>query len=247
MTDRVFLLIDMGNSRIKWGLGRAGHVHVGEPFATAEADFARAWADLPKPDAIWVSTVAGPVLNERLAEWLTRRWGVSAHFVRSETRHYGVINGYDDPSRLGVDRWVALVGTRRRTSGPVCLADCGTAITVDVMNASGEHLGGVIAPGLHLMADSLAKGTQGVEHPTGALSSGFGRNTAAAVWSGALWAAAGLLEKVFDEAACRLGLSPSLIVTGGDGPSVADALSRPHELVPNLILEGLLVMAEEVE
>ncbi|QSA97676.1 type III pantothenate kinase [Methylococcus sp. EFPC2] len=242
MSDAALLLIDIGNSRIKWGWADAGGIAPGEPFVGS--DFSAAWSGLPRPSAVWISNVAGPEYAERLRDWVSGRWGLDAHFARSEARACGVINGYDEPARLGVDRWLALIGARGRYAGPLCVADCGTAITVDVLSASGEHLGGVIAPGLALMNEALGKRTHALSPAGRALVFDLARETESAIAAGVYGAAAGLIEWTRDAAAKRLGSLPRLILTGGDGERLAPAWDEA-KLVPELILDGLRIMALE--
>jgi type III pantothenate kinase len=248
MIENARLLVDIGNTRIKWALAHSGRLWPGLPFATADPDFGRAWSALPPPVALWVSTVAKPELAASLSDWSARRWGLSPRFVQSEARACGVTSGYDEPARLGVDRWLALIGARGRCRDALCVADCGTAITVDWMDAEGRHRGGLIAPGLAMMRDSLARGAHGLRRSeVAAVSAGFGHDTATAISGGTAWAAAGLIERAVREAARVLDGSLSLLLTGGDGAMLAELVARPADFAPDLILEGLWAMAEEAE
>lgn len=239
------LLIDIGNSRVKWGWGRQGRVEAGEPFATqaGRAAFVRHWGKTPPPAHIVACNVAGADIAAELQAWAGQAWGLEPRFVRSEARGHGVSNGYEIPEKLGVDRWVALIGARRACPGPVCVADCGTAITVDAMDENGIHLGGVIAPGLALMRRALARGTSGLPEAQASRRQGLACDTATAIASGTLQAAAGLVERVFRETAHRLGHPPKLLLTGGDASELAGELGLPCEPRPGLVLEGLLVIA----
>lgn len=239
------LLVDIGNSRVKWGWAGAGRIEPGEPFATPAAApvFPDAWMDAPPPGQIVVANVAGEGVAAALRAWSEGRWRLSPRFVRAEAEGFGVANGYETPGKLGVDRWVALVGARRACAGPVCVADCGTAVTFDALDGAGRHLGGLIAPGLALMRGSLARGTRGLVLAGGEAQDGLARDTAAAIAAGTRQAAAGLVEHAFRAAARELGVAPSLLLTGGDAPDVAAALAVPCEVRPNLVLEGLLAIA----
>ncbi len=239
------LLIDIGNSRVKWGWAKAGRIEPGEPFATPACPdaFAERWADAPPPAQVLVANVAGAGLAADLKAWTQKHWRLVPRFIRSEARGFGVTNGYASPEKLGVDRWAALVGARHACPGPVCVADCGTAITLDVLDGEGRHLGGLIAPGLGLMRGSLARGTSGLGLAEGEHPDRLARDTAAAIASGTRQAAAGLVEHGFRAAARLLGGEPRLLLTGGDAPNIAAELDIPGELRPDLVLEGLWVMA----
>ena len=243
------LLIDIGNTRTKWGLTNRGRIVAGEPFPTA--DFAQPgashwtdWRDMPPPQQILVANVAGAQVADCLSHWTERTWGLTPGLIQAEAEAHGIRNRYVHAEKLGVDRWVALVAARRAHPGPVCLADCGTAITVDAMDAKGAHLGGVIAPGLMLMRRSLMSGTHALPLAEGSSSDSFARETQAGIRSGTLLAAAGLLTRCWQETATLLGGEPTLLLTGGDAQAIAAVLQLPFEIRPELVLEGLMVIAE---
>ncbi len=242
------LLVDVGNSRTKWGLGKNGRIEPGEPFATETFNnnaetLACCWQSALPPVQVLVANVAGAEIARCLEAWTQRHWGLAPQFIRSEAAGFGVRNAYLSPGKLGVDRWVALVGARHTRQGPICLADCGTAITVDAMDAEGKHLGGVIAPGLMLMRRSLVAGTSALPFAGVAFHDRLARETSAAIVSGTLQAAAGLLERCFREAAIRLGSETRLLLTGGDAQAIAPLLEIPFEVRSELVLEGLLMIA----
>ncbi|MFM8333037.1 MAG: type III pantothenate kinase [Candidatus Methylumidiphilus sp.] len=240
------LLVDIGNSRVKWGFGRDGRVAPGEPFATAALaeSLPRRWGGHPPPSRIVACTVAGLDKIRTVQAWTERRWQMAPLWAQSAAAGFGVVNGYANPEKLGVDRWVALIGARRGCAGPVCVADCGTAITFDALDADGRHLGGWIAPGLALMRQSLARGTHGLPLAELECQSHLARDTLAGIVGGTLQAAAGLVERGVRAAARDAGGAFRLLLTGGDAPAIAAELDMPHELRPELVLEGLLAMAE---
>jgi type III pantothenate kinase len=239
------LLLDIGNSRLKWAwLGEDG-LQPGAPFPTRAPDltaaFDAAWGVLPAPAKLLGCNVAGEEIRAAVETWAARRWGCPCRWIAPVAQAHGVVNGYDDPVRLGADRWLALLAARRFFPAPLCVADCGTAITVDALDASGNHLGGVIAPGLEAMraalplAVSLAAET--ADAPT------LGRDTASAIQAGILYAAAGLVDRVHAHCQARCGQTPALILTGGDAASIAPTLNIPHRVEPDLLLRGLAWLA----
>lgn len=240
------LLIDIGNSRVKWGWARGGRIEVGEPFATQDVPvaFPASWNQMPPPEQVLVASVAAPGVAAELQAWTEWRWHLAPRFVRPQAEGSGVASGYDEPEKLGVDRWVALVGARHACAGPVCVADCGTAITFDALDAEGRHLGGLIAPGLALMRDSLARGTSGLLLAGGKAQHDLARDTVSAIASGTALAAAGLVERALRQATRQVGGEPRLLLTGGDAPSIANVLEVPSELRPALVLEGLFAIAQ---
>jgi len=240
------LLIDIGNSRVKWGWASQGRITPGEPFPTQASldEFPRRWRDALAPAQVVVANVAGNGIGDRLKAFTKQRWGLAPRFVYSQAQAFGIINGYTNPEKLGVDRWLALIGARHAGPGPVCVADCGTALTVDALDAEGLHLGGLIAPGLALMRAALARGTHALPLADSDAEGGLAHDTAAAIESGTRQAAAGLVERAFRETARRLGAAPRLLLTGGDAPAVGADLEIPYDIKPELVLEGLYMVAQ---
>ena len=240
------LLIDIGNSRVKWGWASRSRIEPGEPFATSASldEFPRRWAGLPAPAQVVAANVAGAGIGDSLKAFTEQRWGLAPRFVHSQAQAFGISNGYTNPEKLGVYRWLALIGARQAGTGPWCVADCGTAITVDALDAEGRHLGGLIAPGLALMRAALARGTHALPLAGTDAEVGLARDTAAAIANGARQAAAGLVERAFRDTARRLGVAPRLLLTGGDAPVIGADLEISHDIKPQLVLEGLYVIAQ---
>ncbi len=244
-----FLAIDVGNTRLKWALYSAPRT--GAPLLQHGAVFLEAidelaektWAGLPTPASMLGSNVAGEGVRRRVEEQL-ELWDVEARWVHASAEAGGVINGYDHPIRLGVDRWVALVGARQRVlaSGPArpaLVVMVGTAVTVDALDADGRFLGGLILPGFGLMLRALEMGTAGLKAPTGE-SVDFPTNTSDALMSGGTDAIAGAVERMHRKLLARTGQKPALLMSGGAAVKLADTSDLPFETVETLIFEGLL-------
>jgi type III pantothenate kinase len=158
----------------------------------------------------------------------------------------GVSNGYDHPSRLGADRWVALVGARARVlaSGaprPALVVMVGTAVTVDALDQTGHFLGGLILPGFGLMLSALELGTAGLKVPTGDVVA-FPTNTSDALMSGGANAIAGAIERQVRLLTQRTGMLPMLLMGGGAAVKLAPSTEQPFEVFDSLIFDGLLHM-----
>ena len=238
------LLIDIGNTRIKWGLGvLATEVVAGKPFLFApeqpERCFQQAWGDLERPERVVVSNVAGSEVASALSRWIADCWQRKVRWAEVTAQAAGVVNGYHDPSRLGVDRWLALLALRHNYLLPACVVDCGSAVTLDWLDADGVHQGGLIIPGLTLMERALLEGTCEIRQQSGSVDGVLGRSTAAAIHRGSLLAAAGMVEMALDQMTDDNGPLSTLVLTGGDAVNVAVQLSRPLQLVPDLVLKGL--------
>ncbi len=243
------LLLDIGNTRIKWGVAADGRITPGAPFSSRpeglEQNLSRAFASLPAPRRVIACNVAGDEVAAGIHRWLARRWSATLETVWPMAEGYGVKNAYPHPEKLGADRWISLIALRHHYALPACVADCGTAVTIDVLDKNGGHLGGVIVPGLALMRQILLEKTRGIREIGERYEELLGKDTASAVQSGTLQAVAGLIERVVSGCAVRLGDQPTLVVTGGDAGSLASRLGIPYHMAPDLILQGLLVIAED--
>jgi type III pantothenate kinase len=251
------LLVDIGNSRIKWAEMSGAELRPGAPFfwkadpiqppEVLEAEFARHWGRLEDVDAVWVVNVAGSEIGDRVGLWCRHAWTMAPRFVHSVPAAHGVVNRYLDPAQLGADRFVAMVGARHDHKSAFCIVDCGTAVTVDAVNEQGEFLGGVIAPGIELMRRSLAAGTHalaaasGDEDAAGALP----RDTRSAIAAGTVHALAGCIEHVLTRFRAELGGDPVCLLTGGEAAVVRERISIEYRFEPNLVLKGLAVIAEQ--
>ena len=246
-----FLAIDIGNTRLKWALfsspqpGAAllaqGAVFLENIDRLAEDE----WRTLQSPNSMLGCNVAGDAVRRRVEEQL-ELWDIPPRWVVSMAKGGGITNGYDHPSRLGSDRFVALVGARShvlRAGGPqpVLVVMVGTAVTVDALDAEGHFLGGLILPGHGIMLRALEGGTAGLRVPTGEVRE-FPTNTSDALTSGGNYAITGAIERMHRHLARRCGQPPVTLMTGGAAWKVAPSLDIAHELVDALIFDGILAL-----
>lgn len=235
------LLLDLGNTRLKWAWRKAGGLADGGAAAHRGRDLGalldRHWGDLPVPSAVYAASVAPRAVADRLGEWIGQRWGCALHWAGSQAAAGAVRNGYRRPEQLGVDRWLALCAAWQRVQGAVCVVDCGSAITVDILDPHGQHLGGLIAPGLQMMRDALVAGTA-LTSETGPPLLGLGRDTRTGIHAGTTEALLGLIERARRQAPA----DARLVLTGGDASQLATVLDGRYELCPDLVLEGLAGM-----
>jgi type III pantothenate kinase len=236
----MILAIDVGNTRVKWGLCEGADAGFGALGAVGldELDrLAQAWADIPQPSRIAIASVAGAQTNARIADALAR-YAIAPNWLASQARAGGVTNGYENPSQLGVDRFAALVAAHARHAGECMIVMSGTATTIDVLAADGAFRGGVILPGLHLMKRALAEKTAGLSLAAGQFRL-EPRNTADAIESGCLHAQAGAIERM----RARLGDAAAVFVSGGAAAIIAPLLPFPVQRVEHLVLEGVVRLA----
>lgn len=241
------LLVDVGNTRIKWvtstihGFSSRG---VEPNAAICHFKLVNAWKKLPKPSAAIVSCVSADWLFELIRAAALELWpDVPVSRVVSEACAFGVTNAYQQPERLGVDRWLAMVAARQNYSLPALIVDCGTAITLDWMDSEGRHLGGMICPGLTLMRQSLSSGTDALAFDQARYSPGLSNFTEAAIFSGVVLAVVSLVERVY--AGARQ--DAVLLITGGDAELISEHLAINAIVDSDLVIRGLAaVMAGTV-
>lgn len=245
------LLIDIGNTFLKWGLFRpstqgsardhrveSGHALL-EEIPALRAQLARAAI----PAAIVISNVAGTRARAATIRLLEAWPGAPAPcWVVPQDAQCGVVNRYRNPGQLGSDRWAALIGTRRLLGPkPAMVVVCGTATTIDFLTGEGVFKGGVIMPGVGLMLRSLHEGTAALPDRGGEFAS-YPTQTVDAIASGCQHAQAGAIERLF---ASERQVSPDVtcVLSGGAAPAVAPRLAVPFTLQENIVLEGLYAIA----
>ena len=233
---------DLGNTRCKWRLLEQGEIAGRGVFAHQQpGDWVQSIGTV---DRIRVVSVAKVSVQQRFVESL-QPFAVEPEFAQSEHHAAGVRCAYADPSRLGVDRWLAAVAGFHFERGAVLVLDAGTAIKADLVDAEGKHLGGYIAPGLGLMKRSLQSDTGRVRFEDMAYGGGvaFGCDTGDAVHAGVLAAQLGVIVTAIAEAERRIGSEFAILLTGGDGPSLIEHLTSEQfqriTLLPDLVLDGL--------
>jgi type III pantothenate kinase len=246
------LALDIGNTRLKWA--QYASPAPGALVLAQGAEFLEnidklgdgAWRNLPAPRHVLGCVVAGDAVKRRVQEQMDA-WDVTPQWVVSSESEAGLRNGYDHPTRLGADRWVAMIGAYHRMLAqgaprPMVLVMVGTAVTVEAIDASGKFLGGLILPGHGIMLRALESGTAGLHVPTGEVCE-FPTNTSDALTSGGTFAIAGAVERMVQHVTAHCGAEPLCVMTGGAGWKMAPSMTRPFELVDNLIFDGLLSMA----
>ncbi|MFA9217386.1 MAG: type III pantothenate kinase [Sphingomonadaceae bacterium] len=245
------LLIDAGNTRIKWALV-APDAALGEWLAHGavlhadSAQLAQHWQQaaqdagtpLAAVGSALVANVAGAALRAQIEAALQQALpALTPDWFASLPALAGLRNGYRNPAQLGCDRFAAAIGGHRLAPGrAIIVANCGTATTIDAISADGAFLGGMILPGLGLMASALARNTAQLPQiaQDGKLPAGFADNTDDAILSGCLAAQGGAIEH-----ACALHGAQECLISGGAAPAIAPTLKVAHRVVDNIVLIGL--------
>lgn len=243
------LLIDIGNTSLKWawlteaGLSPVERIaHEGMDGSFPEA----CWSGQTPPSKVLIANVASVELEQLICEWIKNRWAIEPAVVRVTATALGVTNAYGDPGRLGVDRWLTLIAVHQQMSGDVCIVDCGTAITIDVIENQGRHQGGLILPGFNLMREALLDKTRIPRTELAQPVEFLGKDTAGCIASAALYSAATLVDRVMAVTTQQRRAMPSLVLTGSDAEQLAGALDSPYEVIPDLVMRGLGCMVTEV-
>ncbi|WP_233861987.1 type III pantothenate kinase [Paraburkholderia adhaesiva] len=265
-----FLLIDAGNSRIKWAIADAAGVrtHAGAASHDSVTDGTQVlsdWSKLPTPTSAWISNVAGDAVARRLDALIESRWpGLPRTVIRACPQQCGVTNSYTTPDALGTDRWAGMIGARAAFPGePLLIATFGTATTLEALRADGTFVGGLIAPGWSLMMRSLGEHTAqlpvidaGTARELGGVAGNddagvatrgplFATDTKRSISAGCALAQAALIERAWADLNDAWKVPVRLVVSGGAAAEVTTALKVPHTRHDALVLAGLALIAAQ--
>ncbi len=240
------LYMDAGNSEIKWATDQ--ELARDEAHRADISDFMRSLPArlglLDPPAGVHIASVIQSERLTPLSQWIATHWNVNPVFARTRGAELGITNGYRQPEQLGVDRWLGLLAARTHSrSSPFLMVDCGTATTLDAVDATGRHLGGVILPGLRLFRRCLQANTDLPTMEDEAMQDGFATDTAKGIAAGAMLATTAAIEAMLDKVRDQCGDGARCILTGGFASQVAPHLKSAPVLVPNLILQGLALQA----
>ena len=250
------LVFDAGNSFLKCAVAEDDELIRSFRISQSklqEQGFDTLLARLPKRvHTAILSNVAGDRFARKLVAEIGRHCGVKLQLAKSEKHAMGVTNSYPDPASMGVDRWIAMIAAHNLIGGSLCIIDAGTAITIDALDRSGQHLGGQIIPGIDLMGSALGRDTSDIplmrRQPRVSVSSGmlFANRTADAVVLGALSAACGAVDLSVRKMR-RAGMRPKIVLTGGDASRILAFTDFKAIHSPNLVLKGLALMLAKSE
>lgn len=243
------LMVDIGNSSLKWAIlkkGELGPQHrVFHQAGKLDVEIKKQWSILTIPTEIWIANVAGSEKIETLTQWIKELWTLEPKEVKTSLQQAGVSNGYKTPKQLGVDRWLALIAAHHLEKGIKCVVDCGTAITLDVLTAEGQHLGGLILPGPIMMQEALIEHTsissRMIQEIQEEQITWLAKETRSGIILGTMYAVAGWIEYMMK----KIASIEMLIMTGGGTPSLLPFIQIPYHYTPNLVIQGLAIVAHE--
>ncbi len=249
MSGRNLLLVDIGNSRIKWAVadtrplispGALDHQHpqFGEQLVAA-------LHATDKPDQIWIADVRSGSVLEAVRRAANNLWGLPVITPVAPVSGNGLTNSYAKPADLGIDRWCAMVAAFRMAGDGCVAVDLGTATTLDAVDADGYHLGGQILPGVTMMHHALAQRSERLPRSDDAKGVFFGCSTAEAIAAGVNNATRSAIVTFYNQVAQQLGGSPRLYVTGGGSGTLTSSLEVEHQIEHHLVLQGLRYLAQD--
>lgn len=244
------LLFDIGNTSVHWA------EHDGQSFRQ-RGTFTHKHADLltmleqqlsitTQPEAILVASVASDEQNNSLNNWLLKRFQVQPWHAAVGKECAGLINSYTDCQQMGIDRWLAMLAAWTEYKTALCVVDCGTALTIDCIDANGQHAGGYILPGMVLMQTGLLHNTDRIR---AAVSESFSieraMNTQDAISRGACLAMVAAIERAVADFQSTCSIAVQGVITGGNAKQVVNPLNKSFVIHDTLVLDGLLTLYEE--
>ena len=250
------LLVDIGNSQIKWGLHQqkeknsiyeVGRARYSEAYLPQF--FSAHWADLPKPNRVIIANVSSKNLVKTLDTWIEKHWNIQAQYLVTNAYSHGVYNSYADHTTLGIDRWMAMIAAWHKLKhhkNAICVIDCGTATTIDGLSGYGKHLGGIIFPGHIIMQEILTQKTVGIKnHKQLNPDYQFADNTELGLNNGCALATIATIQHVFSFMQNKYDKATRCIITGGNAVSLMPELTIPFEYEPALVLNGIAISCEK--
>ncbi|MDO6425651.1 type III pantothenate kinase [Thalassotalea sp. 1_MG-2023] len=233
------LLVDAGNTRIKYATLDAGIL---SSIHTASVDGLTqqlSKSAATKTTQCFIASVKKSTILSNVIAWCKNQ-NIPVHQLHSAVQFKGLVNSYQKPDTLGVDRWLAMLGAMKLfPSTSLMVVDAGTATTLDCISQQGKHLGGWIIPGIALQMSTLFDNAEKIHgEPVAINNIALGNNTSMAVSQGALMSTLGLIEQGMKLCA-KQGLTPNIILTGGNADYVSQHLALEHYVEPALIFHGM--------
>ncbi|MFQ5469288.1 MAG: type III pantothenate kinase [Gammaproteobacteria bacterium] len=248
----MILLIDVGNTRTKWAGLESGLVsfngvapHMNQ---SVEQWVLHNWCSMEAPKRVVVSCVLDSGFKSRLTDVVNKLWGIDVEYVSVQKNALDIEVAYADPGMFGVDRWLAMIAAFNLVKSSVCVVDCGSAITIDLLTCKGKHVGGVVVPGLSMMRTTLVEKTGRVLLAETDLQEGkleLANNTHAGVMNGTLYCAVSFIDRVVKDLIDSTESPVSVIITGGDAQQISELLSIKNQHDANLVLKGLSIFVQQ--
>lgn len=241
----MILLLDFGNSRLKWAMVKDGKISSQSAFALEcpHTAMIQLFKDAPRPSSIYVSNVNSSEINGQLSDLAQLVWQITPVFVDSTMNAPGLITGYSEPEKLGNDRWCAMVAAVNKAASPIILVDAGTCVTIDAI-ADGKHKGGLILPGIEANKNAVYQSTRISKTDTLPLVEAdfLPVNTQDAIEFGGLMSLCATISHIWDEFRKIEDQRPELILTGGGAYTLSKLLARDCRIEAELVFEGIYLL-----
>lgn len=247
MNDK-FLCLDLGNSRLKWAECQTNQLKIRRSDCSdylkniSIEQFLNTSFRQMQSMPVWISSVGSGGYADKITAWFKEHWQVEPVYIKTSAEFKGLHNAYQQPSDLGVDRWLAMVAARSLLMTDFCLIDAGTALTIDVVDRSGQHQGGMILPGMQLMAEALNENTANIAIDGGSVS-GLAVNTADAVMGGVSACFLGGVVRVLAEIRAQ-NPEIAVIITGGGADKLKSLDIKNAVFEKDLVLMGVCLVAQ---
>lgn len=247
----MILLVDIGNTRIKWAIAHDGvlseqdvaaYEYSAKDNSGQLSDLDEHWAELETPERVVIANGATAAQTHHIESWVKQHWLCPVTYLITPKTELGVTNAYSQHQDLGIDRWLNLLASHHLLDGAVCVIDCGTAVTIDAINANGKHLGGCIIPGVSMMRDALNQtGKIDVEHYAPSQLSTVNASTKSGVYCGTLYAVASAIDVIVVDMKKELACDTQCIITGGDAELIQPLLRAPVCYRKDWVFQGMLI------
>lgn len=246
----MILLVDIGNTRLKWAFLTQDEFEFGGALNYTEENFlsllASIWTSISLPERVIIANVAGDKIANLLQRWINDHMRCRISFMVTKKEYLGLVNAYQYPNQFGVDRWMAMLAIWNEFDAGFCLVGCGTALTFDAVNNEGKHLGGLILPGIDLMKTALIEKLPGCRQPeprNRAEGNLLANNTFDAITGGCLYTTVAFINHLTTDLIEEIGDNINFMITGGSAQKVLPLLQYDYQYRPHLVLEGLSLLA----
>jgi len=256
----VILFVDIGNTRIKWARYKhdALDIYEGCNYSNNKAKLSKIlkenWNEFYSVERILVSNAASKEMGAIITNYCLKHWEGNPEFLSSQKNTLGLTCGYEKFNKLGVDRWLSMLGAwslhqDKEVANGFCVIDCGTFVTVDAVDVDGGHLGGLITPGLEMLqnisADHLSLRTDSFsDYFWDQKKSLLATNTGSAVFAGSYYMVVSFIENIINELNNEMK-DCTIYFTGGDADAFSHLLNEEVVYHPNLVFEGMLALVKE--
>ena len=241
------LLFDIGNSTVDWAIeDEKKFIQSGKFRYKTECFVEQLEQNIEitaAPSAVLISNVAGDDLVNILGNWVDKRWQLKI-WLAAVTKSFGELeNSYHDVRQMGVDRWLSMIAAWTKYKNALCVVGCGTALTIDLIDKSGRHLGGYIVPGIEMMQQALIANTDKIKvTPMSDISVAYENNTQAAINNGSCLATVAMIDHCVEMLRNELNIEPRCIITGGMAKQIKTYLRSSFDYEQDLVLQGLSIM-----